>query len=171
MGFSRFFLNRGITESPVQAPALSRTEVMAAVPLLTAVVTALTAGPASGQFTSTGITTLLVVLIGFRAVTGAADVPARAVAASARQASTSAAQERLIRLPALLAAAIATDGAHPPLSVVDTTAGSECLCVRTDGSVTREPADTIRFDAAVPPCRAGHNRHDAPSTGTSKERT
>ncbi len=152
MGVRKLFLNRGVEDELVEAPAFSLTKVMAAIaPLVTAVVTLLAATLAEVEFTSAEITTLLVVLIAFLAVTGAADVLARAVAASARHAATSAARERLIRFPTPLSASIAAGGADPPVSVIAAAAGPEYLCVREDGTATWESADNVRFAAAATP--------------------
>ena len=160
-GAGEFFLNRGIEGEPVQAPAFSLTKVMATVAsLVTTLVAVLTAALPTADFSNAQITTLLVALLGFLAVTGAADVLARAVAASARHASTSAARERLLRFPTPLAARLTADGAGPAVSVI-AAAGPEYLCVREDGTLSWEPAGTVRFPS---PARQGGvhvDSHDA----------
>lgn len=154
----------------MRAPAFSLTKVMATVaPLVTTLVALLSAALPAVDFSSTQITTLLVALLGFLAVTGAADVLARAVAASARHTSTSAARERLLRFPVPLTARLTADGTGPAVSVIAAAAGPEYLCVREDGTLTWEPAGTVRFPS---PARQGGvhvDSHDA--AGTPDERT
>jgi hypothetical protein len=79
-------LNSGQEESAVvQAPAFSLTKVMAVVaPLVTALATWLATEFKDTSFTTGQITTLLVALIAFLALTGAADVLARGIATSAQ---------------------------------------------------------------------------------------
>lgn len=144
---SGLFLNEGKEDKTVvESPAFSITKVMAVVaPLVTALVTWATSQLENVAFTSGQITAIIASLIGFLAVTGAADVIARGVATSASMAAT--ARGKWIRFDKPLAATLEMAGADEQISVLAASDAQppEFLCVREDQSLSWELAAKIKF--------------------------
>jgi hypothetical protein len=159
------FLNKG--ESAVQAtvvksPAFSLTKVMAAVaPLVTLLTTAITSLVKDGNlkaFSTGQVTTLIVALVGFLAITGAADVLARALATSAEtsgeavktSASTAAnSRYRMVQFGKPLSAKLKMGpNGHQDVHVLAASDASphEFLCLLEDESVAWSPASDVVFE-------------------------
>lgn len=161
MGLAQLFLNRGVANeaaSVVSAPAFSLTKVMAVVaPLVTALVTFVTAKLRSDAFTDGQITVMIVALVAFLAVTASADVMARAIATAAAKkadgytaaASTSAsARLRMAQFGTPLGAHLAHDGnSHEDVQVLAVSDANppEFLCLRADQTLTWAAAATVTF--------------------------
>ena len=147
MGLQEFFLNKGTEEDAVvAAPAFSITKVMAVVaPLVTALVAFATSALEDINFSSSQITTLLVSLIAFLAITGAADVVTRGLATSAEKAA--AGRARWVRFDTPLLAKLELDGPDEAVEVLDASDASppEFLCVRKDKKLSWEPAAKVTF--------------------------
>lgn len=143
---SKLFLNEGQEGAVVEAPAFSITKVMAVVaPLVTALVTWATSQLESVAFTGGQITTIIVSLVGFLAITGAADVIARGLATSAEKAATG--RGRWIRFEKPLGATLDMQGPDEKVSVLAASDAQppEFLCVREDQSLSWEPAAKVKF--------------------------
>jgi hypothetical protein len=145
--FSKLFLNQGTEDKQVvEAPAFSLTKVMAVVaPLVTAVVTSVTAALKNISFSGGQITTLIVALIAFLAITASADVLARGLATSAQ--TTAAGRARWVRFDKPLDAKLELHGPDEAVAVLAASDASppEYLCVRADKSLSWEPASKIIF--------------------------
>ncbi|MCW2817542.1 MAG: hypothetical protein JWR42_329 [Marmoricola sp.] len=155
------FLNTGtaaVEGSVVKSPAFSLTKVMAVVaPLVTLVTTTVTSWLKDAAFTPGQITTIIVALIAFLALTGSADVLARAVAsyaqASGEAATASAttaagARNRSIQFAKPFAARLRkTPTSHMDVHVLGASDATphEYLCLMEDGSVEWSPAVDVEF--------------------------
>ncbi|KAB7739771.1 hypothetical protein GA707_20045 [Nostocoides sp. F2B08] len=141
------FLNEGQEDKAVvEAPAFSITKVMAVVaPLITALVTWATSRLESVEFTSGQITGIIASLIGFLAITGAADVIARGLATSAEKAATG--RGRWVRFEKPLVAKLSLQGPDEDVAVVAASDADppEFLCVREDKSLSWEPGSKVTF--------------------------
>lgn len=146
-GIREFFLNEGQEDQTVvQAPAFSITKVMAVIaPLMTAVVTVVTAQLKDVNFTSGQFVALIVSLIAFLAITGACDVIARGLATSAEK--TANARGRWVRFDVPLVARLELPGADEDISILAASDAdpTEFLCVRQDNSITWEPASQVKI--------------------------
>jgi hypothetical protein len=161
MGLAKLFLNRGVeAASVVDSPAFSLTKVMAVVaPLMTVLVTFVTGKLRTGTFTYGQITTMIVALVAFLAVTASADVLGRSMAtAAAKKADgyTSAAQTNasarlhMAQFGTPLPAHLAQGGdAHEDVQVLAVSDANppEFLCVRSDQTVSWAAASAITFKA------------------------
>ncbi|MFC7487237.1 hypothetical protein ACOCJ7_00130 [Knoellia sp. CPCC 206453] len=141
------FLNEGQEDNTVvTAPAFSITKVMAVVaPLVTALVAWATSQLKSVNFTSGNVTALIAALVGFLALTGAADVIARGLATSAEKAATG--RGRWVQFNKPLAGRLELAGADESVSVVAASDAKppEFLCLREDKTLTWEPGSKISF--------------------------
>lgn len=146
----------------VDAPAFSLTKVMAVVaPLLTALVTVATNWIKKNDFTAGQITIIIVALIAFLAVTGAADVLARGIAASAKMTSDAATRTaeltsestkaaaamrlRLTPFESAIKGQLHQEGRDKDVTVVAVSDGTpaEFLCHDDDGALTWNPVDKV----------------------------
>ena len=156
MSLGKLFLNES-ESGPVEAPAFSLTKVMAVVaPLVTLVVATVTDLVKAESFTSGQVTALIVALVAFLAVTGSADVLARALATSADKSATAAekaaaaslgATAPLVTFRSPLAATLSLPGDDEALTVIAVRDGDPCqyLCRRADETFEWHPADKVRF--------------------------
>jgi hypothetical protein len=166
MRILKFFLNKE-TQDGVAAPAFSITKVMAAVaPLVTALVAVLTSALGEVDFTATQVTVLLVALVGFLAITGAADVLARGWVTSAEKAAASAekvadkeAASALevaqvpgarsvtwVRFASPLVGRLGPDGTDEHVKIV-AASDAEFLCLHdADAQLSWEPANKVIFN-------------------------
>ena len=144
---AQLFLNQGTEDKQVvEAPAFSLTKVMAVVaPLVTAVVTSVTAALKNVSFSGGQITTLIVSLIAFLAITASADVIARGLATSAQ--TTAAGRARWVRFDKPLNAQLELQGPDEAVAILAASDASppEYLCVRADQSLSWEPSSKIIF--------------------------
>jgi hypothetical protein len=147
MGVRELFLNEGQEDKTVvEAPAFSITKVMAVVaPLVTALVTWATSQLESVTFTSGQIAAIMASLVGFLAITGAADVIARGLATSAEKAATG--RGKWVRFDKPLAGTLEMTGTDEHISVLAASDAEppEFLCVREDKSLSWEPAAKVKF--------------------------
>lgn len=143
----KLFLNEGMEASTVvDAPAFSITKVMAVVaPLVTALVTWATSQLESVEFTSGQIAAIIASLIGFLAVTGAADVIARGLATSAEKAASS--RGKWVRFGQPLNGRLSLRGADEDVTVLAASDAEppEYLCLRADKSLRWENASDVRI--------------------------
>ena len=147
MKLSELFLNEG-TPAVVEAPAFSLTKVMAVIaPVVTAVVAYVTTFLSDAEFSTGQVTVLIVALLGFLAITGAADVLARAVATSAEKSLGTRAPLVPFNVP--LTATLDLAGRDEDVNVVAARDGQppQFLCTRADGSLTWKPAAEVKFKA------------------------
>lgn len=139
------FLNEGQEDKAVvEAPAFSITKVMAVTaPLVTALVAWATSKLESVTFSSGQVTALIASLIGFLAITGAADVIARGIATSAEKTATG--RGKWIRFTQPLAGTLAKPGKDEAISVLAASDAEppEFLCVREDKTLSWEPAAMV----------------------------
>jgi hypothetical protein len=146
-GLKELFLNEGQEEKTVvEAPAFSITKVMAVVaPLVTALVTWATSQLESVQFTGGQVAAIIASLIGFLAITGAADVIARGLATSADKAATG--RGRWIRFHTPLRATLALPEEDEEVTVLAASDAEppEFLCVRKDKTLSWEPGKKVKF--------------------------
>ncbi|MGH8894640.1 MAG: hypothetical protein ACRDWY_15255 [Actinomycetes bacterium] len=147
-----FFLNSDPDREKaaiVEAPAFSITKVMAAVaPLVTIVVAAVTAGIQRNKdtFDSGQIIMLIIALLAFLAITGAADVISRGIAAASDK--QAAGRLRMVQFDTPLKAKRATGSeGHEDVRVVAASDASppEFLYLGEDEKLRWSPADQIRF--------------------------
>jgi hypothetical protein len=141
MGIYSFFANKGAEAEEgavIEAPAFSITKVMAAVaPLLTAGTTWAVSTLGDTKFNSGQISAIIIALIGFLAVTGAADVLARAVATAAEKRST---VGRMVPLEKPIEATIDRAGRDEIVSIY---AVSDFLVLRDGDKFTIESAKSV----------------------------
>lgn len=141
------FLNTGTEEKQVvEAPAFSLTKVMAVVaPLVTGVITVLTAAIKDVSFSGGQITALIISLVAFLAITASADVIARGLATSAQ--TTAAGRARWVRFDVPLNAQLELEGPDEAVVVLAASDASppEYLCVRADKSLSWEPSSKVIF--------------------------
>jgi len=144
---SKLFLNTGQEDKTVvEAPAFSITKVMAvAAPLVTALVTWATSQLESVAFTSGQITAIMVSLVGFLAITGAADVIARGLATSAEKEATG--RGKWVRFDKPLTGTLDMPKTDEKISVLAASDAQppEFLCVREDQTLSWEPAAKVKF--------------------------
>lgn len=147
-----FFLNSDPEREQaaiVEAPAFSLTKVMAAVaPLVTIVVAAVTAGIQRNKdtFDSGQIITLILGLLAFLAITGAADVISRGIAAASEK--QAAGRLRMVQFDKPLKARRATGNeGHEDVRVVAASDASppEFLYLGEDEKLRWAPGSQIKF--------------------------
>jgi hypothetical protein len=148
------FLNSGKEEAAVvQAPAFSLTKVMALVaPVVTGLTAYLTAAIKNEAFTTGQITTLIVGLMAFLAVTSAADVLARGIATSAH--ATASGRLRMLTFSSPIPGEVDTNGdgkTHMDVTVVAASDANppELLCVH-DNAVSWQPAIRVKLVTPTP---------------------
>jgi hypothetical protein len=135
----------------VDAPAFSLTKVMAVLaPVITGLATVVINWIKKKDFTPDQLMVIIVALVAFLAITGAADVIARGIAASAKLTSdstTAAAQARLRMTPlgTTVKAQLHQDGRDKDVTVVAISDGrpAEFLCYDADGALTWNPVDEL----------------------------
>ena len=156
-------LNRGKEESSaVQASAFSLTKVMAVLaPLVTALATWLATEFKNATFTTGQITTLLVALIAFLALTGSADVLARGIATSAQ--TTASGRLRMMTFKSPIPGEVDLNGdgkTHMDVTVVAASDANppELLCLHGE-ETSWQPVDRVRLITGA-----------VSSNGASKER-
>ena len=147
---SRFFLNAGQPQkAPVGAPAFSLTKVMAVVaPLITVLVTVATARLKEVTFTEDQLTVIIVALVAFLALTGSADVLARAVATSAEKRAGSVASARrtgIVRFETALASRLTLPGADEDVKVIAASDETppQFLCLHGDNALQWHPSSEV----------------------------
>jgi hypothetical protein len=145
----KFLLNQTTATAEaqtVQAPAFSLTKVMAVVaPLLTAVTALATSAIKNVSFDAGQITTLIVALIAFLAITASADVLARGIATSADKRANG--RLRMITFAPPLSGQLAKAGADEDVHVLAASdaAPPEFLCLLADQSVAWHPSRSVRL--------------------------
>ena len=130
----------------VEAPAFSLTKVMAVVaPLLTAVTALATSAIKDVSFGAGQITTLIVALIAFLAITASAAVLARGIATSADKQANG--RLRMITFAPPLSGQLAKAGADEDVQVLAASDAQppEFLCLLADQSVAWHPSSTVRL--------------------------
>ena len=136
----------------VQAQAFSLTKVMAVLaPLVTALATWLAGQFKEASFTTGQITTLLVALIAFLAVTGAADVLARGIATSAQ--TTASGRMRMMTFKSPIPGEVDVNGdgkTHMDVTVVAASDADppELLCLH-EGETSWQPVSKVRLVAGT----------------------
>lgn len=142
-------LNSGKDDSAVvQAQAFSLTKVMAVLaPLVTGLATWLAGVFKETPFTTGQITTLLVALIAFLAVTGAADVLARGIATSAQ--TTARGRMRMMTFKSPIPGEVDVNGdgkTHMDVTVVAASDADppELLCLH-EGETSWQPVSKVRL--------------------------
>lgn len=149
----------------VQAPAFSLTKVMALVaPLVTGLATWLTTAvlEEGTSFTTGQITTLLVALIAFLAVTGAADVLARGIATSAQ--TTASGRLRMITFKSPIPGEVDLNGdgkTHMDVTVVAASDADppELLCLH-EGETSWQPVGKVRLITGAASTSNGHQTRE-----------
>ena len=154
-------LNNGKEDSSVvQAPAFSLTKVMALLaPLVTGLAAWLAARFQDVPFTTGQITTLLIALIGFLALTGSADVLARGIATSAQ--TTASGRLRMITFQSPLPGELDLNGdgkTHTDVTVVAASDADppELLCLH-DGETSWQPVSRVRLITGSVAASNGHS--------------
>ncbi len=163
MGLGQLFLNNGEQQKAAQvieAPAFSLTKVMAVVaPLVTVLVTFVTAKLQDAAFTYGQITVMIVALLGFLAITSAADVLARGIATAAVKkadgltaaAQTSAAARlRMAQFGTPMPGRLSLpSGGHQDVSVLAVSDANppEFLCLGEDQTLSWNVATNVTFNA------------------------
>lgn len=147
-----FFLNTDEDESSVvKAPAFSLTKVMIVVaPLLTTLVTFVTDKLPGADLNGTNLAAIVISLVGFLAITGAADVIARGVATSAQAkadatVAAQTAKSGIVRFETPLSGRLALPGPDETVHVIaaSDTEPPKYLCVREDSSLTWEDSSDV----------------------------
>jgi hypothetical protein len=156
MGLKELFLNDK-QPGPVEAPAFSLTKVMAVVaPLVTLIVATVTDLVKDVSFTNGQVTALIIGLVAFLALTGSADVLARALATSAEKSAAAleksaeaslGAKSPLIAFKSPLSATLSLPGDDEDIKVIAVRDGEPCqfLCRRADETLEWSPADKVVF--------------------------
>jgi hypothetical protein len=148
MTVADFFLNKGAQNQDtavVDAPAFSLTKVMAVVaPVVTALAALATSQIKNVNFSESQVTTLIVSLVAFLAVTSSADVLARGIATSAEK--TASARTRLLRFDKPLVAQLKVDGGRESVTILAASDAvpPEYLCVRNDHTIEWQTATKFK---------------------------